>query len=76
MSKSLEDVLLRAKDWPEAARKELEQLAIDIDSEIHAGQYLASPDELIGINRGLSDVRAGRFVSEADVEAVFRKYRG
>jgi predicted transcriptional regulator len=75
MSKSLEDVLLRAKAWPEAARKALEQLALDIDSEVHAGEYVPSPDEIAGISRGLSDVRAGRFVSEADVEAVFRKYR-
>ena len=36
---------------------------------------LLVPEELRGIDRGLRDAAEGRFVSEAEVEAVFAKHR-
>lgn len=39
------------------------------------GVYHATPEELAGIDRGLDDARAGRFAADAEVAAVFAKYR-
>ena len=38
--------------------------------------YRATMTELEGIDRGLREANAGRFASDAEVEAVFAKYRG
>jgi len=75
MADTLDDVLREAKTWPEAARKELQQLAADIAAELGRGDYVPTSSELTGIDRGLADAAAGRVASFADVEAVFRKHR-
>jgi len=74
MADTLDDVLSRAKSWPEQARDELRQLALAIDEELKLGAYQPTPDELAGIQRGLADLKAGRLASFAEVEATFRKY--
>ena len=38
--------------------------------------YEPTASELAGIDRGLADAEAGRFASDADVEAAFAKFRG
>jgi hypothetical protein len=75
MNKSLSDLLTRAASWPTEAQEELARLGREIEAELGNGTYRPSPEELAGINRGLSDVAAGRFASAADVEAVFAKHR-
>ena len=40
-----------------------------------AGVYYTTPEELEGIDRGLRDADAGRFASEAQVEAALTKFR-
>jgi hypothetical protein len=40
------------------------------------GNYEPTPSELAGIDRGLADAEAGRFASDAEVEAAFAKFRG
>ena len=37
--------------------------------------YRATKAELAAIDRGLREAQAGKFASEAEVEAVFAKYR-
>lgn len=73
---SLDDLLRRAKGWPEDARSELARLAAEIEAELGQGAYRASPEELAGIDRGLSDSAEGNFVTEAEVETVLVKRRG
>ena len=75
MNKSLSDLLTRAASWPVEAQDELARLAGEIEEELAAGAYRPTPEELAGINRGLSDVAAGRFATAAEVEAVFAKHR-
>jgi predicted transcriptional regulator len=48
---------------------------LEIEAELKCGKYRATPAELAGIQRGLSDANAGRFVSDGHVEATFRKSR-
>jgi predicted transcriptional regulator len=75
MTKVWDDLLRRVQNWPENAKQELAQVALEIEAELSRGQYKATPDELAGIDRGLSDVAQGRFASQLDVEAVFEKHR-
>jgi predicted transcriptional regulator len=71
----LDELVRRAKTWPEQAQAELEQLARDIETELNGGMYRATADELRAIDEGLADAAAGNFVSEAEVKATFAKYR-
>ena len=74
-AKKLKDVLQRVEAWPEAAQVELAELALEIDAGLGAGKYHATPEEHAGIQRGLKDARAGRFVTEEQIEALFTKHR-
>lgn len=75
MNKTLTDVLDRAKSWPQDAQAELERIALEIEAELGEGPYHATPEELAGIERGLKAAKNGEFATEAEVEAVFAKYR-
>jgi predicted transcriptional regulator len=75
MNKTLNDLLDRAREWPDGAQEELAQLAREIEAELSAGVYRASADELRGIDRGLRDAADGKFAGEDEVEAVFAKHR-
>jgi predicted transcriptional regulator len=76
MSKTLKDVLERADGWPEWAQQELAELADEIDREVNAGTYRATREELQRIDEGLAAAQRGEFATEAEVEAVFAKFRG
>jgi hypothetical protein len=75
-TKSLTQALERVEDWPAQAQDELAEIARDIDAGLNQGVYVPTPAELAGIDRGLADAEAGRFASDADVEAAFAKLRG
>ena len=74
-AKALKDALKRVETWPEEAQQELAEIALEIDAGLSGGAYLATPDELRGIDRGLKAAREGRFATDADVKAVLRKHR-
>jgi predicted transcriptional regulator len=74
-AKILQDVMRRAEAWPEAAQAELVEIALEIDAELRAERYHATPKELEGIDRGLKAAREGRFATEDQVSRVFEKYR-
>jgi uncharacterized Zn finger protein len=76
MTKTLKDALDRAADWPEWAQEYLAALALEIDSEVKAGTYQATRDELRKIDEALAAVRRGEVATDKDVEAVFAKHRG
>jgi predicted transcriptional regulator len=75
MTKVWDDLLRRVQSWPEDAQQELAQVALEIDAELKGGKYRATPAELAGIDRGLSEAAQGKFVSREEVEAVFAKFR-
>ncbi|MEA2941283.1 MAG: hypothetical protein QOD09_1812 [Bradyrhizobium sp.] len=74
-AKKLKDVLQRVEAWPEAAQAELAELALEIDAGLTAGKYRATPEELAGIDRGLKAAREGRFATDEEIEALFKKHR-
>jgi predicted transcriptional regulator len=75
MNKGLNDIVRRADAWPDSAQEELTQIAREIEAEVNAGAFRATPEELAGIDRGLRDSAEGRFASAEQVEAVFAKHR-
>lgn len=76
MTKALKDVLARAENWPDWARQDLADLALEIDREVNAGTYRATREELRKIDEALAAVRRGEVASPDEVEAVFAKHRG
>jgi hypothetical protein len=74
-AKKLKDALERVEAWPEAAQAELAELALEIDAGLGAGKYHATPEELAGIRRGLKAAGEGRFVTDEQIEALFKKHR-
>ena len=49
-------------------------MAYEIEEELK-GECHATAAELVGIDRGLRDARAGRFATNEEVEAAFKKFR-
>ena len=74
MTRKLQEVLKLAETWPEEAQEELAEAALEIAAGLE-GQYHASDEELVGIDRGLDDVRVDRFATDEEVKAVFSKFR-
>jgi predicted transcriptional regulator len=74
-AKTIKEILARAETWPESAQEDLAQAALEIEKELQQGTYTATPEEIVGIKRGLREAEQGLFASEAEVEAVLSKYR-
>jgi predicted transcriptional regulator len=70
----LEILLERVSTWPEEAQDEFVKSVADIESK-HLGVYLLSAEERDAVRRGLADMREGRLASDAEVAAVFNRYR-
>jgi hypothetical protein len=74
MNTDVKQVLSRVAQWPEDDQDELAQIALEIEARRH-GVYRATPEELQAIDEALSAVARGEVASDAEVEAVFAKYR-
>jgi hypothetical protein len=75
MTKHGLDILLeRVSTWPEEAQDEFVKSVTDIESK-HLGVYRLSDEERDAVRRGLADMREGRLASDAEVAAVFNRYR-
>ena len=74
-AKALKDAMQRVETWPKEAQEELAEIALEIDASLKGGKYVATPEELAGIDRGLKAAEEGRFATDAQVEAVFAKHR-
>ena len=67
-------VLSRVAHWPADDQDELAQIALEIEARRH-GVYQATAKELQAIDEALAAVARGDIASDAEVEAVFAKYR-
>jgi hypothetical protein len=77
--KSIEDLLERVKTWPAGAQGDLAQAALGIEADIERGvydePYIPTDEERAALERALKQADAGQFVSQAEIEALFAKYR-
>jgi hypothetical protein len=71
----LEILLERVSTWPDKAQEEFVRSVAAIESK-HLGAYRLSGEERDAVRRGLADMREGRLASDAEVAAVFNRYRG
>jgi hypothetical protein len=71
-AKALRDILQRVETWPERAQQEALDLLLSIEQELVA-PYVLTDEDRNAIERGLDDMRHGRFASAEQVAAVFRR---
>jgi len=77
-TKALEQLIERVAALSDEAQAEFVDAVVDAMEHIsskHDGVYRFSDDERRGIERGLRDLREGRFASDEQVAAVFRRAR-
>lgn len=67
--------LERVQTWPDEAQDEFVAMANQIESELHGGTYVATQDELRMIDAALIDIESGNTATNAEIEAVFAKFR-
>jgi len=74
MNKSLEALLSRASNWPEAAQDELALAAHQIELEHSGTIYRLSASERSAIAEGLAQADRGEFVPDEEMEAFFARH--
>ena len=77
-AKTLEALIHRAAALPESTQAEVIDAMAQAMNEVEAataGVYKVNAEERAGIERGLADMRAGRFASDEEVAAIFAKAR-
>ena len=72
---NLKHLLERAQAWPEAAQDELVSVANQIESELQAKDYQATQEELKIIDSAIASIDAGQSATDAEIKAVFAKFR-
>jgi hypothetical protein len=65
----------RVEAWPERAKEQLAEIALEMDASLKGDKYHATPEELAGIDRGQKAAREGRFATSRQVATVFAKHR-
>jgi hypothetical protein len=73
--KILQDLIKLAETWPEWAQLQLVELAREINADLESKVYIATPEELAGIDLGIKDIREGRIVTAEQIEQLFEKHR-
>jgi predicted transcriptional regulator len=74
MNAKLKDIIERADTWPEEAQEEAVQFLLALEQE-YAEPYELSNEDRRAIDRGLEDMRQGRFATDEQVKAVFNRHR-
>ena len=67
-------LLEEVETWPLEDQEELAEYAREIRGR-RTGIYHLSEDERAGIDRGLADMRAGRFATDEQITAIFQRAR-
>jgi hypothetical protein len=70
MISKLQEVLERAKAWPESDQAELARYAEEIESR-HGGEYNPTIEEV----KALEEAERSGVATEEEVEAAFRSFR-
>jgi len=71
-AKALREILERAAGWPEETQEEAMNFLLALEQEL-ADPYVLTDEDRAAIERGLDDMRHGRFASDEEVSAVFRR---
>jgi hypothetical protein len=74
MSPSVRKILEQVETWPEEDQEELAEYAREIEAR-RSCIYQLSEDERAALAQSAEDVRAGRFASDEQIAAIFKKAR-
>ena len=76
MTKLLEQALEAVRALPDAQQDEIASALIALAREFEDDQDEedVDPDHLTGLLEGLADADAGRFATEEEIEAIFRRF--
>jgi hypothetical protein len=72
MNQAAKILLEQVASWPEEDQEELAEYARDIEAR-RTGVYRLNEDERTGVERGLEAMRDGKFASDEQIAAIFRK---
>ena len=75
MTQKLKKLVERAGTWPQEAQDELVQVAAEIEHDLGAGPYTATPEELEAIDEGRAQFARGEVATDDEVAAAFAKFR-
>jgi len=67
-------LLEELETWPLEDQEELAEYAREIRGR-RTGVYQLSEDERAGVERGMADMRAGRFATDEQIAAIFQRAR-
>ena len=70
----IETFLERITDWPKEAQAEVVKAIVDIETK-YFGAHKLNAKERAAIERGLEEMRQGKFASDEEVTALFNRYR-
>jgi predicted transcriptional regulator len=70
----IETLLERTADWPKEAQAEVVKAIVDIETK-YFGIHKLNAKERTAIERGLEEMRQGKFASDEEVTALFNRYR-
>lgn len=70
----IQALLEQVLTWPQSMQEEAAATLLGIEAA-GAKPYVLSQDERQGVERGLEDVRQGRFATDAEMAALFARYR-
>lgn len=70
----IEAFLERITDWPKEAQAEVVKAIVDIETK-YFGIHKLNAKERAAIERGLEEMRQGKFASDEEVTELFNRYR-
>ena len=70
----IEAIFERVRAWPEHRQAEAIEMLLALEVEPDS-VYVLSDEEREGVERGLEDVRQGRFASDEEMAALFARYK-
>jgi predicted transcriptional regulator len=72
--RQIDNILDRVRTWPEERQEDAARVLLAMESEDN-GVYRLSEEERAEIRAALAEVERGEVASDADVAAVFDRYR-
>jgi hypothetical protein len=72
MNQHTKDILSRVESWPEEDQAELAEIAREIEAR-RTGVYVLDAEEEAAIREGLAELDEGKFVSEEEMAAFWKR---
>jgi predicted transcriptional regulator len=70
----IENVLERVRTWPQSRQEDAAQVLLAMEAQ-DVGPYRLSEEERADIEAALAEIDRGEIASDAEVAAVFNRYR-